>query len=123
MSSGCFIYLRCNGTYYAGTTIEGPIIAMTAPGLAGSVNFSYNDTPYNPDMEDVDLLVGTLHTHYPLTWVSNKIERPVGASQVDINASLPWIGYDYVKTLFGGHNINALKDFFIHGPIRRDTTN
>lgn len=120
---GCFIYLRRNGTYYAGTTIEGPIIAMTAPGLAGSVNFSYNDTPYNPDMEDVDLLVGTLHTHYPLTWVSNKIERPVGASQVDINASLPGLGYDYVKTLFGGHNINAQKDFFIHGPIRRDTTN
>lgn len=119
---GCFIHLRKDGTYYAGTTIEGSTVHLTEPGVAGNVRFDYNDTFYDP-RDEVDLIVGTMHTHYPLTWAADGQDRHTGASQEDNNGPLPGIGYDYASTsVSSGHNVNAEKAFFTYG-VRRPTTN
>lgn len=119
---GCLIYLSRNGTYYAGPTIEGPIAYLTSAGERGTVTYSYNDTPYDPREDAVDLVVGTLHTHYPLTWAATGQGRDIGASSDDNNGLLPGIGYDYARDVSSGHDVNATKDFFIYGPVRRATT-
>lgn len=119
---GCFIYLKRDGTYYAGHTIYGQWVQLTVQGVKGDVEFSYNDTPYHPLQDNMDLVVGTMHTHYPLTWAKAGLERNIGASVEDKAASLPGIGYDYKSRVISGHDINAAKDFFIYGPIRRETT-
>lgn len=119
---GCFVYLKRDGTYYAGPAIEGPVVYLTASGVAGNVHFEYNDTPYDPREENVDLLVGTMHTHYPLTWAAVGQRRETGASEEDKASSLPGIGYDYKNDVISGHDIGEAKDFFIHGPVRRETT-
>ena len=85
------------------------------------VPFKYTErTYYHPDYAE-DLMVGTMHTNYPLTWAGPGIRRTVGPSGIDNTTDLPGIGYDYTSNLINGHNVKASKDFFVHGPVRRQT--
>ena len=64
---GCFIYLNTGtGEYHCGSTIPGDPIQLTAPGK-GTVRFVYSEQSYDP-RETFDLIVGTIHSHYPMTW-------------------------------------------------------
>ena len=118
---GCFIYMTSNGTYYAGPTIAGPEVILDGKGGYGTVNFNYSDVYYDP-RTGPDLIVGTMHTHYPIKWAEGKFEQPVGASSDDQSTELPGIGYDYSKPTYTGHDLNLPKAFFKHGKTNRRPT-
>ena len=120
---GCFIYLNTGtGEYHCGSTIPGDPIQLTAPGK-GTVRFVYSEQSYDP-RETFDLIVGTIHSHYPMTWAVHGLERPPGPSKDDNNSDLPGIVYDYSYTVLAGSPVNISNNpmkMYVYGPDRRET--
>lgn len=118
---GCFIYLNTGtGEYHCGSTIPGDPIQLTAPGK-GTVHFVYNTQSYDP-RETFDLIVGTIHSHYPMTWAVSGLERRAGPSEDDDDSELPGIVYDYSTQIFAGDPVNISSNpmkMYIYGPDRR----
>ena len=119
---GCFIYLKRDGTYYAGATLEGPEVVLDREGVKGSVLFNWGEILYDPRADDMDLIVGTMHTHYPIRWAAEGYTRQVGPSPEDNSADLPGILYDYEKDLRANHSLDLSKKFYKYGRERRETS-
>lgn len=119
---GCFIYLKRDGTYYAGITIEGPEVVLDREGVKGSVLFNWNEILYDPRADDMDLIVGTMHTHYPIKWATIKLEKRSGPSPEDMSLDLPGILYDYEKNLETNHSLELSKKFYKYGSAIRRVT-
>lgn len=120
---GCFIYLNTeDGTYSTGIDIPGNPVTLDQE-VTATVDFEY----YNimPDPRETGLLiVGTLHSHYPLTWAGCDMFRDVGPSDEDKNFDLPGIVYDYKYRVYTGDPVdmkNNPKDYYIYGSERRAT--
>ena len=94
---------------------------LTGP-VKGTVHFVYSPQNYDP-RETFDLIVGTIHSHYPMIWAAPGLERDPGPSVDDKSAELPGIVYDYSQTVFAGDSVdmpNNLKKMYIYGPSRRE---
>ena len=119
---GCFVYLNTRtGEYHCGPTIPGEPVKLTGP-VKGTVHFVYSPQNYDP-RETFDLIVGTIHSHYPMIWAAPGLERDPGPSVDDKSAELPGIVYDYSQTVFAGDSVdmpNNLKKMYIYGPSRRE---
>lgn len=120
---GCFIYLDTGtGEYSCGGVIPG-IPVVLDKSVEGTVKFEYDTQQYNPT-EPLLLIVGTLHSHYPLTWAASGIYREPGPSDRDRDARLPGIVYDYTRRVEAGMKVdisNNPKRIYTYGSIRRDT--
>lgn len=120
---GCFIYLDTGtGEYSCGGVIPGIPVVLDKP-AEGTVKFEYTTQQYDPT-ESLLLIVGTLHSHYPLTWAASGIYREPGPSDKDRDARLPGIVYDYTQRITAGMPVdisNNPKKNYTYGSIRRDT--
>lgn len=121
---GCFIYLNtATGMYRCGADIQGtPVILDRA--VTGTVIFNYSEKFFDP-RETCEVEVGTLHSHYPLTWAITTLFRNSGPSKDDIGNELPGIVYDYTKTVNGGDPVDIKNNPLIpytYGQQRRPTT-
>jgi hypothetical protein len=107
MEFGHFIYLNPGGSYSLGEEIPGPIVQLTGAGVAGSVLFDEGILvdPDNPTRQ-IPIAVGTIHSHYPITWAVPSYERDVGASGPDNSSIWPGIVYDYTYTVSSGQGPN-----------------
>lgn len=76
---------------------------LTGP-VKGTVHFVYSPQNYDP-RETFDLIVGTIHSHYPMIWAAPGLERDPGPSVDDKSAELPGIVYDYSQTVFAGDSV------------------
>ena len=119
---GCFIYLKRDGTYYAGPTIEGPEVVLDREGVKGSVLFSWGEILYDPRADDMDLIVGTMHTHYPIRWAAIGLKKRSGPSPEDMSSGLPGILYDYEENLETNHSLELSKKFYKYGSTTRRVT-
>ncbi len=121
---GCFIYMNTEtGEYYCGDDIiEGdPVILDRA--VEAQVHFIYSSQQYDPRLS-FDLIIGTLHSHYPLTWAAQGVRRPVGPSSTDHAGNLPGLVYDYTQSISAGDPVNMPdnpKQIYPFGPNRRET--
>lgn len=87
----------------------------------GTVVFIYSNQQYDP-RNSFDLIVGTLHSHYPLTWAAPRMTRSVGPSVDDMNCDLPGIVYDYTDPIEAGDDVDMPtnpKILYTYGPYRR----
>ena len=69
-------------------------------------------------------IIGTLHSHYPLTWAATGIFRDVAQSEIDENSDLPGVVYDYKNRVYAGDPVdmkNNPKDYYNYGLKRRVT--
>lgn len=118
---GCFIYLNTGtGEYHCGSTIPGNPVQLTGP-AKGTVHFVYTTQNFDP-RETFDLIVGTIHSHYPLTWAVSGLRREPGPSPDDNAAGLPGIVYDYSQPISAGDSVKMPDNpmqMYIYGPNRR----
>lgn len=119
---GCFIYLDTGtGIYHCGEEdIEGVEITLNKE-TKGTVVFIYSNQQYDP-RNSFDLIVGTLHSHYPLTWAAPRMTRSVGPSVDDMNCDLPGIVYDYTDPIEAGDDVDMPtnpKILYTYGSYRR----
>lgn len=102
----CFIYMNtATGEYFCGNDIikGDPVILDKA--VEAQVHYTYSTQEGDP-RDSFDLIVGTLHAHYPLTWAAPRIERQVGPSTTDRSGSLPGLVYDYTNSVFTGDPVD-----------------
>lgn len=125
---GAFIFLSPQGTYSCKEVEPGPIVYLNTEGVAGSLTLVEGDYADLDDWDNpkrqIPLVVGTMHTHYPLTWAKRGVERPVGPSQQDRDASQVWPGlvYDYSERVEAGDPEENPKNplrIWTYGPERR----
>lgn len=120
---GCFIYLNTEyGTYECGRTIEGDTVTLNRT-VTASVNFEYDEILPDP-RETGYVIVGTIHSHYPLTWAVSGLFRDVGPSSADKKSDLPGILYDYKYRVYAGDAVdmkNNPKTYRNYGSERRVT--
>ena len=87
------------------------------------VKYNYDEILIDP-REHRAYAVGTLHSHYPLTWAVPGSRRPAGPSSRDLNVKLPGLVYDYTQDVLAGDPIDIPgnpKKIYSFGPTRRDT--
>ena len=118
---GCLIYLDTKtGTYSCGSDILGDTVTLDRS-VEATVRFSYSERLPDP-REGGKYEVGTLHSHYPLTWAIKGARRSAGPSTTDNNGSLPGFVYDYTKDVVAGDPVdiaNNPKVIYSFGPSRR----
>ena len=120
---GCFIYMNTQtGKYHCGSeVIEGEPVPLDKE-VEAKVHFTYSTQEYDP-REPFDLIVGTLHSHYPLTWAASGVRRTPGPSSTDNGGSLPGLVYDYLYQVFAGDPVDIKdnpKQMYTYGPDRRE---
>ena len=110
------------GVFFCGDKIiEGQPVTLDKA-VEAQVLFTYSKQEGDP-RDSFDLIVGTLHSHYPLTWAAPGVRRPAGPSTTDRAASLPGLVYDYTKTVYAGDPVDMLdnpKEIQAYGPLRRE---
>ncbi|MCR9010851.1 hypothetical protein [Gabonibacter chumensis] len=120
---GSLIYLNtATGEYSTGEDVLGEIVTLDRD-VTATVNFVYPE--HTPDPTEANLLVvGSIHSHYPLTWAVRGVEREVGPSDADLNCELPGIVYDYERRISAGNPVdieNNPKKYYTYGRERRET--
>lgn len=89
------------------------------------------DNPANPQLSNgaAVYIVGSFHTHPPLTYGSVGLSRAVGPSQGDTDADnaddVAGVIYDYIGSggsIMSGHDpFDPYRFYFSGGPVRRST--
>lgn len=77
---------------------------------------------YDLRADDMDLIVGTMHTHYPIRWAAIKLEKRSGPSLEDMSLDLPGILYDYEENLETNHSLELSRKFYKYGSTIRRVT-
>lgn len=120
---GCLIYIDTRtGDYYCGPDILGDTVTLDRA-VEAIVKYNYDEILIDP-REHRAYAVGTLHSHYPLTWAVPGSRRPAGPSSRDLNVKLPGLVYDYTQDVLAGDPIDIPgnpKKIYSFGPTRRDT--
>ena len=104
---GAFIFYNPDGSYSCVEVKPGPVVYLTQAGVHGSMELikaDYADLSDwgNPNRK-IPIVVGTMHTHYPLTWAKPGLQVPVGPSSGDKNNKVwPGLVYDYTKNIEAG---------------------
>lgn len=95
---GSLIYLNtATGGYSTGEDVLGEEVTLDRD-VTATVNFVYPE--HTPDPTEANLLVvGCIHSHYPLTWAVRGTSREVGPSPEDFDCELPGIVYDYERKI------------------------
>ena len=125
---GAFIFLNPDGSYSCTEVEPGPTVQLNKQGVCGSLVLNEADcadlTDWDNPKRQIPLVVGTMHTHYPLTWAAKGIVAPVGPSSKDKSGDQVWPGlvYDYTYDVKAGDPekdaSNPLK-IWLYGPTRR----
>ncbi|PXZ44233.1 hypothetical protein DMB45_06160 [Sanguibacteroides justesenii] len=120
---GSLIYLNtATGEYSTGEDVLGEEVTLDRD-VTATVNFVYPE--HTPDPTEANLLVvGCIHSHYPLTWAARGVEREVGPSPEDFDCELPGIVYDYEKVILAGDPVDIpenSKRYYTYGKERRAT--
>ena len=117
---------------YAGTISckespePGPVVYLDKAGVHGSLTFvetDYVDVSESNDPKSVEpIMIGTVHTHYPLTWAAKGTSKPCGPSGADNSSVWPGLVYDYTNFIYAGDAVNNPKNplkVWPCGPQRR----
>lgn len=120
---GSLIYLNtATGEYSTGEDVLGEEVTLDRD-VTATVNFVYPE--HTPDPTEANLLVvGCIHSHYPLTWAVRGTSREVGPSPEDFDCELPGIVYDYEKVILAGDPVDIpenSKRYYTYGKERRAT--
>ncbi len=120
---GSLIYLNtATGEYSTGEDVLGEIVTLDRD-VTATVRFDYKE--HIPDPTETNLLVvGCIHSHYPLTWAKGGLVRNVGPSEKDHECELPGIVYDYADKIFANDPVdmeNNPKKYYTYGKERRAT--
>ncbi|KIO42915.1 hypothetical protein [Sanguibacteroides justesenii] len=120
---GSLIYLNtATGEYSTGEDVLGEEVTLDRD-VTATVNFVYPE--HTPDPTETNLLVvGCIHSHYPLTWAKGGLVRNVGPSEKDHECELPGIVYDYADKIFANDPVdmeNNPKKYYTYGKERRAT--
>ena len=113
---GAFIRMNRDGTFFAEDVPPGPSVP-----LIGAVRVSVPFVPRDEILADPTddtgrWKVGTLHTHFPLTWAGQGVERDTGASEYDMLTEIPGIGIDFeAPRVYAGDPYDTPTRFFVHG--------
>ena len=121
---GATIYMTRYGRFYPGTTVWGESVAMAGEEeVTVTISINVSNVPADPRWDCNSLRVGSMHTHFPMTWAAPRHNRTTGASGPDLNAIAPGIGIDYAAPRIERYHCeNGETRFFTYGATRMATS-
>ena len=126
---GGAVIMHSDGTITCKESPEpGKIVYLDKAGVHGELTFvetDYVDLSRWDDPRSTDpIMIGTVHTHYPLTWAAKGFSKPCGPSDADNSSVWPGVVYDYTNEVYAGDPVNNPNNPLIQwpsGPTRRVT--
>ena len=124
---GGAVIMNPDGTITCKESLEpGTVVCLDRPGVHGELTIvegDYVDLSEQNNPKSVNpIMIGTVHTHYPLTWAAEGYGRNVGPSDADNSSLWPGLVYDYSKNVYAGHPVSSSNNPLVpwtYGPQRR----